>query len=322
MDAFEIGTARVLPGERAYGEVRVTRRMDGTPVAIPIILVRGRQAGPILCINGGVHGDEFAGMEAVVRIAHDVDPEELRGTLVAVPVVNQPAFEDASRVNHYDHKDLNRTFPGSPDGTLSQKIAHAYFESVVRRCDALVDLHGAGGYASINNIVIAQGGYEELVEDLALATGFDLVWRGGPWGGTVRLTALEAGIPAITVEAGGGMDSKPEDVEIHLRAVTGVMRHLRMLDGRAEYPRTYTVMTGGTTYASRGGVFRPRTASGARVHAGDLLALVTDLHGRTIEELRASEDGVVCELRQAPAIQPGEAVVILGRVIEEREHRP
>jgi predicted deacylase len=88
-EPFEIGMATALPGEIAYGEVPVTHRVDGSPVAIPVILVRGNRSGPTLCVNGGVHGDEFAGMEAIVRIAHDTDPSELRGTLMAVPMASR-----------------------------------------------------------------------------------------------------------------------------------------------------------------------------------------------------------------------------------------
>ncbi len=176
---FQIGSARAVRGERVYGDVEVSRRVDGTPISIPVILVQGEKPGPVLCLNGGIHGDEFAGMAAITRLAHDIDPAELRGTLVAVPVVNQPAFEDACFTNHYDHVNLNRTFPGSPTGSLTNKIAHTFLIEIVLKCNAMVDLHGGGGYAHITKVVIAQGGYEELAWELALASGFNLVWVGG-----------------------------------------------------------------------------------------------------------------------------------------------
>ena len=166
---FQIGTAVASPCERSYGSVVVTYRSDGTPISIPVILVRGREDGPILCLNGCIHGDEFSGFEAITRLARDLNPEELVGTLVAVPMVNQPAFEDSSRQNHYDAINLNRIFPGTPDGTLTQKIAHTFLNEIVAKCTAMVDLHGGGGYSRITQVVVAQGGYEELAWDLALA---------------------------------------------------------------------------------------------------------------------------------------------------------
>lgn len=321
-ESIQIGTAQLSQPGRAYGEVVVARRVDGTPVSIPIILVRGEKPGPTLCLNGCIHGDEFSGMEAITRLAHELDPAELAGTVVAVPVVNQPALEDASFVNHYDHQNLNRVFPGSPTGSLTHRIAHAFLNEVVRRCEVMVDLHGAGGYSRIAKVVIAQGGLEELVWDLALATGFDLVWLGGPWGGTARISALEAGIPAITVESGGGMSCSEADVAVHYDASKSVLRHLGMIPGQAAYARKYRVVRGGQTYASKGGFFHPLSTPGEDVRAGDLLARISDMHGRITEELLAPHDGVVIELRQVPTVSPGDVVCILGEVVETRERSP
>ena len=316
---IQIGSARAVRGERVYGEVEVSRRVDGTPISIPVILVQGEKPGPVLCLNGGIHGDEFAGMAAIRRLAHDIDPAELRGTLVAVPVVNQPAFEDACFTNHYDHLNLNRAFPGSPTGSLTNKIAHAFLHEIVLKCNAMVDLHCGGGYAHITKVVIAQGGFEELAWELALASGFDLVWVGGGWNGTGRISALQAGIPAITVEAGGGMACSEGDVDVHYNAARNVMLHLGMLPGQAVYAPQYRVIKGSQTFAARGGFFHPVTRSGEDVRRGEVLATITDMHGRTIEELIAPQDSVIVELRQAPTILPGDVVCILGEVIERRE---
>jgi predicted deacylase len=222
-------------------------------------------------------------------------------------------------VNHYDHQNLNRIFPGSPTGSLSQRIAHAFLNEIVLRCDVMVDLHGGGGYSRITQVVIAQGGFEGLVWDLALATGFALVWLGGPWGGTGRISALQAGIPAITVESGGGMICSEEDVAVHYDASRNIMRHLNMIPGQAEYAETYRVIKGGQTCASKGGFFRPLTAPGRDVLAGESIATISDMHGRTTEELFAPHDGVVVELRQVPTVLPGDVVCILGEVVETRE---
>lgn len=318
-DVFQIGTAKAKPGERAYGEVFVTTRVDGTPISIPIILVRGKTPGPILCLNGCIHGDEFSGMESIVRIANELDPEELVGTLVAVPVVNQPALEDSFRQSHYDHLNLNRIFPGDPNGTLTQKIADKFLNEIVTKCTAMVDLHGGGGYSRITQVVVAQGGYEELAWELALATGFDLVWLGGPWGGTGRLSALKLGIPAITVESGGGMLCSEADVAVHYNTSKNIMRHLGMIPGKAEFAKKYRVVTGGMTYASKGGFFHPKVEVGQDLKTGDLLGTITDMYGRLIEEVRVPTDGVAIEVHQGPSLNPGTVVCIFGEIKEVRE---
>jgi uncharacterized protein len=320
-DLIQIGTASAAQGERAYGEVVVSQRMDGTPISIPIILVRGEKPGPTLCLNGCIHGDEFSGMEAITRIAHELNPADLRGTLVAVPVVNQPALEDAKFINHYDYLNLNRIFPGSPDGSMTNKIAHAFLNEVVLKCNAMVDLHGGGGYSRITKVVVAQGGFEDLIWDLSLATGFNLLWLGGAWGGTGRISALQAGIPAITVESGGGMLSSEADVAVHYNVSKSIMRHLGMIDGKADYPDRYRVIKGSQTFASKGGFFHPVVLPGQDVPKGEVLATISDMHGRKIEELHSPIDAVVVELRQVPTVLPGDVVCILGEVVDSRERK-
>jgi predicted deacylase len=318
-DIFQIGTAQASKGVRAYGEVVVTQRLDGTSISIPVILVRGGKPGPVLCLNGGIHGDEFSGMEAITRLAQQITPSELSGTLVAVPVVNQPALEDGAFINHYDHLNLNRIFPGSATGSLTKKIAHAFLNEIVFKCNAMVDLHGGGGYARITKVVVAQSGYEKLAFDLALASGFDLVWVGGAWDGTGRISALQAGIPAITVESGGGMVCTEADIAVHYATSINIMRHLGMLPGQPEYAAKYRLIKGSQTFASKGGFFHPVTAPGRDIQTGDLLATISDMHGKTIEELCAPIAGVVVDLRQVPIVLPGDVVYILGEVIETRE---
>ncbi|MBN1317121.1 MAG: succinylglutamate desuccinylase/aspartoacylase family protein [Anaerolineales bacterium] len=316
MDIFQIGTASVMPGERAYGNVVVAKKTDGTDISFPVILVRGQKDGPVLCLNAAIHGDEFAGIETVIRLANELDPAELTGTLVGVPVVNVLAYAEADRVNPYDYKDLNRSFPGSPAGSLTQRIAHAFLNEIVLKCTAMIDLHGGGGRADINYTVIAQSGYEELVWDMALATGFDLVWLGGPWGGTGRISALEAGIPAITVEVGGGMECRERDVALHTSAVRGVMRYLGMLQGEVEPPQSYRMMKGGTTYAQNGGFFHPLAGGGESIQSGQLLGRTTDFFGQVVEEFHAYQDGLVVEMRMVPTIRPGDSVCILGYFVD------
>lgn len=317
--AFQVGTAVARPGERAFGEVIVARRSDGTTISIPIILVRGAREGPTLCLCAGIHADEYAGIEAATRLARQLDPADLSGTLVSVPIVNHPSYDSATRTGYIDHLNLNRVFPGSPSGPITQVIAHVFLNEIVLKCDALVDLHGSGS-GRINEVVIAQGGYEDLVWDLALSTGFDLVWLGGPWGGTGRISALQAGIPAITVEAGGKLELIESDVQVHLRAVKNVMRHLNMLAGEPDLARQYRIISGGSIYAQRGGFFHPTAKPGEMVREDQVVGYITNPHGHTVEEIRADKDAVVCEMRVVPSIRPGDEVVILGEILETRKN--
>jgi predicted deacylase len=317
-EVFQIGSVRVMPGERNNGEVIVTQRADGSNITIPVILVRGKTDGAVLCVNGGIHGDDFAGIEAVMRLAHELEPESLCGTLVAVPVVNYPAYNEASRTNHFDHLDLNRTFPGSPTGTVTQQIAHVFLNEIIIKCSAMLDLHSGGGYARVADMVIAQGGYEQLIWDMALATGLEVVWLGGPWKGTGRISALEAGVQAITFESGGGLARNEGDIVKHQNAAINVMRYLKMLPGEPEIRASHRIITGGTTYAHRGGFFTPLVAGGDVIKAGQVVCRISEIFGNVVEELQAVADGIVCEMREVPTIKPGESACILGKYVENQ----
>ena len=127
------------------------------------------------------------------------------------------------------------------------------------------------------------------------------------------------GIPAVTVESGGGMLCSEDDVAVHYDTCVNIMRHLGMLPGKAIYSKKYRVVTGGMTYAKKGGFFHPKAQCGKDIKAGELVGTVTDMHGRLIEEITAPTDGVALEVHQGPSLNPGTVVCILGEVKETRE---
>jgi hypothetical protein len=316
-EPFRIGSAQAAPGQRSYGVVKVAERADGTPLNIHVIVVRGVEPGPVVCLNGGIHGDEYSGTEAATRLARSVDPGALKGTLVVTPIVNHPSFDDMARANHFDGLNLNRIFPGSPAGRLSERIAHTFLHEVIMKCTVMLDLHAAGR-SRITPLVVAQKGYEALVWNLALSTGFDLVWLGGPWKGTGRIAALEAGIPAITIEAGGGLACDENHVAVHLNAVQNVLRHLGVLPGQPRVAPRYRVIEGGMSYARCGGFFHALAQPGDDVKAGQVLARITNPYGDTVEEVCAPTEAVVCMMRVVPSVAPGDEICILGKVVETR----
>ena len=142
--AAEVGGQRVGPGERRRLWLPLGHRPDGGPLGLPLVVVRGALPGPTLGVVAGVHGDEYEGPEALRRFLAGLDPARLRGTVVATPQANPPAFEAGQRTGAVDHLDLNRAFPGRPDGFLTQRIADLLVGEVVGPADALVDLHGGG----------------------------------------------------------------------------------------------------------------------------------------------------------------------------------
>ncbi|MGW0829280.1 succinylglutamate desuccinylase/aspartoacylase family protein [Streptomyces prunicolor] len=316
---YSIGPLTVAPGERAQGLIPVGTSTYGVELGIPLIVVNGTEPGPVLCVDAGVHGDEYDGQEAIRRVLAETDPATLRGTLVGIPCMNTPAFEAAARSSGLDHLNLNRIFPGDAEGSYSLRLAATFVEQVVPAIDALVDLHTGGTFGEIAPLVIVQGGYEDLATGIGLAAGHQLVWKGGKWGGTVRHPTLAAGKPAITIEAGGGT-YRESTVELHMNSVRNIMRQLGMTDGEPELCDTYTAVTGTFARSAAGGFFVGHADPGESCKEGDLIAHVVDHYGNTLEEVRAPQDGIVLWVRRIRTVHPGDEVVIFGTV--EGEIRP
>ncbi|MFI0445394.1 succinylglutamate desuccinylase/aspartoacylase family protein [Actinomadura sp. 6N118] len=310
---YILGSVTCAPGERAEGLIPVGTSTYGVELGIPLIIVNGTEPGPVLCVDAGVHGDEYDGQEAVRRVLATTVPAELRGTLVGIPCMNTPAFEAAARTSGLDHANLNRIFPGDIEGSYSLRLAATFVRQVIPAIDVLVDLHTGGTFGEIAPLTIVQGGYEDLATEIGLAAGHRLIWKGGKWGGTVRHPTLEAGKPAITIEAGGGT-YREETVEMHVESVRNIMRSLGMVDGEAVLRDDYTDVTGTFSRSAHGGFFLGHAGPGDEVKTGDLLGTIVDHYGHTLEEVRAPQDGIVLWQRRIRTVQPGDEVVIFGAV--------
>ena len=301
---------------------------DFAGLEIPVIEVTGDTPGPLLSVIAGVHGCEYASMAGLRRWVGGLAARPIRGTVRAVPVVNLPAFWARSPfVVPDDGKNLNRCFPGSPDGTLAERLADAVFTQVIRGSDALVDMHAGDLAESLEPFALYHDGVAEAeAEGLAAAYGLRYVLRQapGPAGGVAGSTSAAsaaAGIPAITAEAGGCGLVDEAAVETHVRGLDGVLRYLEMAAGPGAEPGA-----GDAAAAAAGPVgppspapvyldswVWPRTAAagwwapavrvGERVTAGQPLGTVSTLDGGTVlEAVTAPRDGVVLFLTSSPAI--------------------
>jgi len=309
-----IGDIACEPGTVARGMVPVAGRAGSGEFEFPVSIVNGIHPGPRLCIVAGVHGDEYEGMEAVRRVLRETDPATLRGALVGIPCLNLAAFETATRSSTVDGLNLNRIFPGDATGSPSLRLAAMFLRIVIREVDALVDLHTGGGFGEIAPVTIVQSGHETLAMGLGQAIGHELLWTGGKWGGTARISALEAGKPAVTVEVGGGGGCHDETIAAHADGLRSAMRHLRMIDGAPALRRAYRVVSGTFDRATSGGFFQARTRPGDQCTAGQTVAVIIDHFGDERQVIKAPHDGIVLWIRRRPTIQPGEETVIFARV--------
>ena len=244
----------------------VTRRVaDFAGLDVPVIEVSSDAPGPRLSVISGVHGCEYASMAGVRRWVSGLaeDPGRLlRGSVTVVPVVNVPAFWARTPfVVPEDGKNLNRCFPGSPDGTLAERLAFAVFDQVITGSDAVVDVHAGDLVEALEPFVMYDGGPAEAVaRDLAAAYGIRYVVRQAPGpgqtvAGSSSAAAATAGIPAITAEAGGCGLVTEAAVAAHVRGLDGVLRYLEMSpDGRRRRRRsTWTALYGRARRSRAGG---------------------------------------------------------------------
>jgi predicted deacylase len=309
---FSILGSAVAPGERRRIWLPVSESFSGADLRTPVFIVRGTASGPSLCVTAGVHGDEVNGVEVVRRLLQRVEPEELRGMLVAVPIVNLSAVRRGSRYLP-DRRDLNRYFPGRPTGSAASRIAHAFFEGVVRHCSALVDVH-TGSFHRKNLHQVRADLSKPRVLELAQWLGAGVVVHNSGREGTLRRAAGDAGIPAVTVEAGEPARFDEAEVE---RGVEGLERLLSSA-GMREGPSLLTRQTqriyrrSSWIRADDGGILVSRVALGEDVLPGQILGSVSDPLSDEVSRIRSPYAGQVIGIAFDQLVMPGFAAYHLG----------
>ena len=302
---------RVEPGTVAQIHLKVSETVTHRPATIPVTVVNGVEEGPVLVLTGAVHGDEINGVAIVRRILDAVSPEDIRGTLIGVPVVNRFGFHSGSRYLP-DRRDLNRFFPGRPDGSMASRIAHRLFERVIKGADAAIDLHTAAG-GQVNLCHVRGDADHEGVRELMRAFGTPIMLHGEGPKGSLRRAATEAGVPAIIFEAGEPNRFQHHVVEIGAAGILRVMRHLGMVDKRPPKPGiNILVKRSEWVRADHGGLLDLDVEPGDLVRANQRLATIHDPFGQHVDEITSPHSGVILSVTTDPLTNPGNAVVHIG----------
>ncbi len=219
---------KIKPGERKRLLLKVGESFTGVGVHLPLMVWRGLEEGPVLGITAAVHGDEINGTGAIRRLIQEPPFELKRGALILVPVINMMGFERHSRYTP-DRRDLNRTFPGSKNGSLTGRLAHLIMKEVVGRCDYLVDLHTAAVRRTNFPNVRADMDHPDC-ERLAEAFGAEVIVNSAGPDGSLRREAYRAGCPTIILEAGEALKVEPSVQDMTQRGLTHIMAELDMID--------------------------------------------------------------------------------------------
>jgi uncharacterized protein len=304
MTAFTIGTVECEAGSLATGTIVAGYLENGAPLKLPLVVMHGARPGPVLWLGGALHGPEINGTEVIRRVTRElITPEDLSGTIVGAPVQNPLALRDHHRLILREGADINRVFPGSEDGTLTQQIAHHLFSEGILRADCVIDLH-SNVHPGIDFILVRGGDDPAAERSVQLANLFGwtivLVLLDQETGvtGTLMDAALAAGIPAMTLELTPQRELHDDSIASACAGVLNVMRDMDMLPGTPETParRAPVPEILGNTVSvrsRRGGFVHPLRDVGTRVQAGDALALIRDPYGDEVETVVSPIDGYV-----------------------------
>jgi predicted deacylase len=314
-ETLKIGSLVAARGEKTFGVNEFS--VDGRPCRLPMWLVNGNSDGPLLVVTAGVHAAEYASIAAALDLGRSADPARLRGSLVVVPVLNVAGFGVRSiYVSPLDGKNLNRVFPGKPDGTASEQLADWVFHTVIERADYYVDLHGGDLVEALVPFTIMFRSGEEVTDgaslQMAKAFGIHYLVR-SETPGSVYASATRAGIPSILAEAGGQGIWTPRDVGTHVEGLDNLMRHLGMVPGLPPEPKPYTLLERFLWLRSEHDAFwYPGTAVGDAVKSGQLLGCIRDHEGRTLQSAVSPADGRVLFIVSSLAINNGDPLLAVG----------
>jgi predicted deacylase len=327
---FKVGSATAARGQKATGVIEAPAGSDAG-ASIPVAVFHGAKPGPALALVSGAHGTEYASIIALEKLIGLIDPAEISGTVIIVPLVNIPSFERKTpHVNPVDGKSMNRMYPGKMDGTQTDRVSYMITKQVVEQCDHLIDLHGGDMDESLRPYSYwTKTGDEQqdrVSREMVLAFGLDHIIisadrpKDPQASRYLENTATTRGKPSITVEAGHAGTVESDDVNALVNGCLSVMRYLKMSPGSpsaVEHPVWIEKVA--PLASEQTGIFYPLVRRGTYVEQGMRVGYVTDYLGKTIFEARAPASGVVLYICAVPSMTKGATIANIGVVAKLSE---
>ena len=320
------GSAVGRPGTKTVGIIEHGSTADGSVLQNAVHLVVGREEGPVLYIQAAVHGDEVNNVEVLRQVLGSLDPEQMRGVLMVIPVVNGPAFLARRRQNPIDREDMNRVWPGEKDGSTSSQMAYNLYQQAIRHAQYVIDLHTASSNYLLHVVYGAgDAASRKLAEvfglEVLLEEEVDQKLKEARFQGKLRNVLNALSIPAITPELGGTNRIEPANVALGVRGVTNVMKHLGMLTGEVIPPERPQITLRGShlddVISTKGGFWISQVKVGDRVRRGDVLGHVYSLLTFEVAEtIFAPYNGYILGGPDSPVINFGDDVANLCLIQE------
>jgi predicted deacylase len=308
--AFDVLGQLIPPGKVRRIEMPASRLPSGAEVSVPLVVVHGRAEGPTLWISAAIHGDELNGVEVIRRILARVDPKEVGGTLLAVPILNVYGFAEGSRYLP-DRRDLNRSFPGSARGSLASRLAHLFVEQVMERSEVGIDLHtGAAHRTNVPQVRVEVG--DERAMALARVFGAPVLVPSALRDGSLRAEAAKRGKPCLLFEGGEASRFDRGAIEVAEAGVLRVMAELGMIDP-AEAPAStvepFLAKASRWVRAGRAGLFHLDVSAGDAVEKDAPIGRIEDVFGGRPLIVRSPCRGLVVGSATNPVVYRGDGIV-------------
>ena len=311
---FEIGGFSIAAGEQRSIQISIPNLYTNTSMSLPVKVIHGKHSGPVLFVSGAVHGDEINGVEIIRRLLKTKSLVNLKGTLIAIPVVNIFGFINQTRYLP-DRRDLNRCFPGSVKGSLAARMAYLFLNEIVSKCTHGIDLH-TGAIHRDNLPQIRAYLDDEITETMAHAFTSPVILNTQIVEGSLREASEKLGVSVIVYEAGEALRFDEVAIRAGVKGVISVMRELGMLPKAKRKNTKLSPLVATSSIwirASQSGILRSITPLGARVAKNDILGFISDPFGEEEEEIKSPDNGIIIGKSNIPLVNEGEALFHLAR---------
>ena len=306
-ETITINGHRIAPGEQKQIELNIARLPTHTNIDLPINLYRAEEDGPTLLLTGGLHGDEINGVEILRRMIHHDLLVPDRGTVIAIPLVNTYGFIQNIR-GLPDGKDINRSFPGTKNGSLASLMAHTIMNQILPQVDYGVDFH-TGGDARANYPQIRCDWQLEANREIAKAFSPPIILDSSVIEDTFRKAAQDSGTPILVYEGGETLRFDEFAIQEGIDGALRLMKHLNMIDEAPDIQETEIYDTSPWIRAHYGGLFQHEAKLGDHVEADQLLGYISDPYGELWAEVKSPENGRIIGLNNAPVVYKGDALI-------------
>ena len=308
-DILTIGGVKIKRGERVKIQLDYAALYDYTKLTIPVEVIRGKEKGPVLFISAAIHGDELNGIEIIRKLSKKKFLKKLKGTLILVPIVNVFGFHNQSRYLP-DRRDLNRSFPGSKNGSLASRLAYIFMKEIVSKCTHGIDLH-TGAIHRTNLPQIRACLDDVKTKELAEGFGAPVVINSNLRDGSLREAARRKKVSMLLFEGGEALRFEENIIKKGLRGCVSVMKNIEMIQEvkpKSVKPKVFIARSSNWFRAPQSGIFSAQKKIGARIYEGDVLAIISDPFGNESFNVVADEDGILIGATLLPLVNQGDAM--------------